>query len=107
MGIGSFGGIFDLERKLFPSDDAYAAANPGGQVSRNIRDKPGGSGKLNAGMDPTPPMPADTLLTAGGMPSLTDSDRRTAARKARASLLARGGRASTILTDSDPLGGGL
>lgn len=48
----------------------------------------------------------DTLLTPPGMPSLTDADRRTAARKSQAMLRARGGRASTILTD-DPLGGGL
>lgn len=46
----------------------------------------------------------DTLLNS--MPSLTDSDRRTASRKAQAALRNRGGRASTILTD-DPLGGGL
>lgn len=49
----------------------------------------------------------DTLLTeTDAMPSLTDSDRRSASRKAKARLLARGGRGSTILTD-DPLGGGL
>lgn len=58
------------------------------------------------GPDGPPPGPgpgSDTLVTA--MPSLTDSDRRTAARKTRADLLRRGGRASTILTE-DPLGGG-
>lgn len=64
---------------------------------------------LIGGGDPeegTPPPPgksdAGTLLS---MPSLTDSDRRTAKRKAQADLQRRGGRNSTILT-GDPLGGG-
>lgn len=58
--------------------------------------------------DPTKtvtPAKSDTLLTSLPMPSLTDSDRRSAARKSMARLRARGGRATTILTD--PLGGGL
>lgn len=100
----------DFVRDLIPAneDDAYASMfispNPFGidaMYGTNIfTGKPG---------DPpeAPAKPTETLLTSEGMPSITDSDRRTASRKARASLLRRGGRASTILTDTDPLGGGL
>lgn len=46
----------------------------------------------------------DALAKAREMPSLTSSDTRLAGRRARASLLTRGGRSSTLLSQ-DPLGG--
>lgn len=95
----------DLKKNLFPNDDAFMLADPF-SATMNQRDDPAHpTGGRSMGLTQKA-MPADSLLTAEAMPSLTDSDRRTAGRKARSRILARGGRASTILTD-DFLGGGL
>lgn len=90
---------FEVQHRLFGDADlAYKVI--GGPARDHYKPSPGdGQGGGAAGAP-------ETLLTTV-MPSLTDSDRRDAARKAKARLLARGGRASTILTDGDALGGGL
>lgn len=94
--------VFKVENKLF-GDQLQAFGNPlGYRVNSHLDDIEKKVDQSRKPGSPPPPPPGDTLL----MPSLTDSDRRTAARKAANDLRQRGGRASTILT-GDYLGGGL
>ena len=100
----------NLEAKI-GGEDLQWLADPARGLTKKVRDaslRPQPNTPMGAPGNPAPgpETPPDTLLTALPMPSLTDSDRRTAARKAAARLRTRGGRASTILTD-DALGGGL
>lgn len=88
FGIDQIPGVGDAVQGVLHTDDA--AENPGLAQGTGIDTT---EDKAKALMQP--------LL----MPSLTSSDTRLAKRRSLASLLSRGGRASTILS-GDPLGGG-
>lgn len=105
--MGIFNSFDDLE-EYTKDQDLQDVARRGGMdpVTAYAYDRTKGGGGGPGPSQPAPP-DSDTLLLSGGMPSLTDSDRRKASRQARSRLLSRGGRSSTILTDLDPLGGGL
>lgn len=109
--MGMFNSFDDLE-DYAKDQDLQDVARRGGMdpvtaYAYDRTNKPKGGGGAAGGASQRELLSADTLLLSGGMPSLTDSDRRNAARRQRASMLTRGGRSSTILTDLDPLGGGI
>lgn len=88
FGDRGFANLDPLSNSLFPADKSILNAGP----------KPPAEQTLAPG--PTPD-PLQTLITPTEMPSITSNQSRTAKRRSYAQQLARMGRMSTILSQSD------